>query len=190
MRFARYSIALIALAGLLASPARADDLRPFIGVDTVETELNLKYLNGKEVYEFEQLRLRYGWEVQGVGSFGFELLSGDKDDTRDFLNTRYEYEVDPAIGLYATLGKPVYLKVGWARWHTTYTNLDTDVADTEHVDSYEIGFGANLLLGKVATLYADYTLRDTDSEYPKHFATEGLVELESELVSVGLNILF
>ena len=42
----------------------------------------------------------------------------------------------------------------------------------------------------MATLYADYTLRDTDGKYPKHITNDGMVELESELFSVGLNILF
>ncbi len=190
MRFVKYPIALLAVASLTASPAGATEVRTFIGVDSVETETELKYLNGKETYNLEQLRLRFGWEVEAGGSFGFELLSGDKDDTLDPFGTPFEYEADPAIGIYATLGKPVYLKIGWSRWHTTYTDLSIDLADTENVDSYEIGFGVNLLLGRTATIYADYTLRDTDSKYPKHLTNDGLVDLESELVSVGLNILF
>ena len=188
MRFVKIPIALLAIATLAASPARAE-IKTFIGADTVETELELDYSNGTENYEFEQLRLRYGWETS-AGSFGFEILSGDKDDTLDPFGTPFEYEVEPAFGFYATLGKPVYLKIGWSRWHTIYTNLVTDEPDTEHVDSYEIGLGFNLPLGRVATIYADYTLRDTDSEYPKHFIGDGVVDLESELVSVGLNVLF
>lgn len=189
MRFTRYSVALLAFASLVASPAQAETKR-FIGVDTVETETELDYANGSETYNFDNVRLRFGWEDDAGGSFGFELISGDKDDTLDPFGTPFELETDPAIGFYATLGKPVYLKVGWSRWLTTYTDLSTDVADTEVVDSYEIGFGLNLTLGRTITFYGEYTLKDTDSDYPKHFVPTGDIDYESELVSVGLNILF
>lgn len=188
MRFVKIPIALLAVATLAVSPAQAE-IKTFIGADTVETELELRYANGTEFYEFEQLRVRFGWETT-AGSFGLEILSGDKDDTLDPFGTPFEYEVDPAFGIYTTLGKPVYLKIGWSTWYTTYTDLSTGVPDSEQVHSYEIGLGFNLPLGRIATIYADYSLRDTDSEYPSHFVSSGFVDLESELISVGLNVLF
>lgn len=190
MRFVKPSIALLAVTLLATLPVRAAEIRTFVGVDTVEMETELRYSNGDEIYEFEHLRLRYGWETDAGGSFGFEILSGEKDDTLDPFGTPFELETEPAIGFYATLGKPIYLKIGWSRWNTIYTNLVTDEPDSERIDSYEIGVGINLLLGRMATFYADYTLRDTESEYPDHFVNDGFVEYESELISVGLNVLF
>lgn len=189
MRFVTHMVALLALASAVTTPANAETKR-FFGVDAVDTETKLDYANGSETYNFNNVRLRFGWEDDAGGSFGFELISGDKDDTVDPFGTPFELETDPAIGFYATLGKPVYLKVGWSRWLTTYTNLVTDVPDTEIVDSYEIGFGINLLIGRTATFYADYSIKDTDSKYPKHFVGTGELDYESELVSVGINILF
>ncbi len=188
MRFVKIPIALLAIATFAGSPARAD-IKTFIGADAVESELEVIYANGTETYEYEQLRVRLGWETT-AGSFGLEILSGAEDDTIDPFGTPFEYEMEPAIGFYATLGKPVYLKVGWSRWNTIYTNLSTGVPDTEQVDSYEIGLGFNLPLGRLATIYADYSLRDTEAKYPKHLTGSGLADLESELITVGLNVLF
>ena len=189
MRFVTFSIALLAVATTATAPARAET-STFIGVDTVESETELTYANGDETYEFEHLRLRFGWESDAGGSFGFEILSGDRDDTRDLFGTPYELETETAYGFYATLGKPVYVKLGWSRWLAIYTNLDTDVPDTETVDSFEIGIGANLSLGRSATFYADYTLRDTDTEFPKHLEDGGFLQYESVLVSIGVNVVF
>ncbi len=189
MRLVTLSIALLAVASFAARPAQAET-STFIGVDTVESETELTYANGDETYEFERLRLRFGWETDAGGSFGFEVLSGDKDDTLDLFGTPFELETDPAYGFYATLGRPVFVKLGWSRWLATYTNLASDVPDTERVDSFEIGLGVNLPLGRTATFYADYSLRDTDAEFPKHLEDGGLLQYESVLVSVGVNILF
>ncbi len=80
--------------------------------------------------------------------------------------------------------------MGWSTWDTEYTDLTSDVTDTERVRSFEIGFGVNLLLNRNFTFYGDYSIKDTESEYPKHVSGSGTVDYESELVSVGINYLF
>jgi hypothetical protein len=94
------------------------------------------------------------------------------------------------FGLYATLGKPVYLRVGWSIWQTEYTDVALDLTDKETVNALEIGLGLNLLLGRNLTLYADWSVRDTDAKYPLHITGNGEVDYRSELLSVGFNLKF
>ena len=168
--------------------------KPFIGIDAVKQETTLTYANGDELYEFEHVRLRLGYEHPAGGSAGIELLSGAKDDVLDPFGTPFELEVGEAFGIYATIGKPVYLRIGWATWETGYTNLTTDITDTYTVDSYDIGIGFNFSLGdrltSRVTVYGEYSIRDTEADYPKHFVGTGDIDYESELVSLGFNILF
>lgn len=182
-------VVLVATALFNLSAARAET-NAFFGVDTVDTETVITYANGDETYNFTNLRVRYGFEDDAGGSAGIELISGDSDDIIDPFGSPFELKTSVGIGFYATLGKPVYLRVGWSTWDTEYTDLTSDVTDTERVRSFEIGFGVNLLLNRNFTFYGDYSIKDTESEYPKHVSGSGMVDYESELVSVGINYLF
>lgn len=181
---------LVALVAILAAPAVQAETKAFLGVDTVDTETKITYANGDETYNFTNLRVRYGFEDDAGGSAGIELISGDSDEIIDPFGQPFELATDIGIGFYATLGKPVYLRLGWSTWQSEYTDVTRDLTDTYTTKSYEIGVGINLLLNRNFTFYGEYSLKDTESKYPKHVAGSGMVDYESELISVGFNYLF
>lgn len=183
-------IALLAVAAL-TSPSLSAEIKTFIGVDAVEIETVLTAANGPRSYDFTGTRVRFGIENSQGGSAGMELISGDSDETFDIpSSTLFRLETGPTFGLYATLGKPVYLRVGWSIWQTEYTDVALGLTNKETVNSLEIGLGLNLLLGRNLTLYADWAVRDTDAKYPLFVTGDGEVDYRSEILSVGFNLKF
>lgn len=181
---------LVALVATLVVPTVQAETKTFFGVDTVDTETKITYANGDETYNFTNLRVRYGLEDDAGGSAGIELISGDSDEIIDPFGQPFELATDTGIGFYATIGKPVYLRVGWSTWQSEYTDVTLDLTDTYTTKSFEIGIGINLLLHRNFTVYGDFSLKDTESRFPKHVAGSGEVDYESELISVGFNYLF
>ena len=188
MRLNKKLLFLITMMALVSSPVSAE-IKTFIGIDAVEIETELKYLQGTETYDLEGVRLRYGIENSQGGSAGIELISGDSDETLDPFGSLFRLETGETFGLYATLGKPVYLRVGWSMWQTEYTDVALDQTNRETVNSLEIGLGFNLLIGRNLTLYADWAVRNTDAKYPMFF-TPSEVGYDSEILSAGFNIKF
>jgi len=182
-------IALLAIAAL-TSPSLSAEIKTFIGVDALEIETVLTSADGPETYDFTGTRLRYGIENSQGGSAGMELISGDSDETLDPFGRLFRLETGETFGLYATLGKPVYLRVGWSIWQTEYTDVALGLVNKETVNALEIGLGFNLLLGRNLTLYADWAVRDTDAKYPLHITGTGEVDYRSELLSAGFNLKF
>lgn len=189
MRLNKNLIFLITVMALASSPVSAE-IKTFIGIDAVKIETELTYSNGAETYDLEGIRLRYGIENDAGGSVGIELISGDDDEKLDPFGSLFKLETDTTFGLYATLGKPVYLRVGWSIWETEYTDVAINLVNKETVYSLEIGLGFNLLIGRNLTLYADWAVRDTDAKYPLHIAGDGEVDYHSELLSAGFNLKF
>ena len=192
MRLNKNLIVLITVITLaLVPPSASADIKTFIGVDAVKIETTLTYLNGVENFDFEGVRLRYGIENSAGGTAGIELISGDSDEKIDPFGDLFKLETGETFGLYATLGKPVYLRVGWSIWQTEYSEVASNVIDKETVNSLEIGLGFNLLIGRNLTLYADWAVRDTNASYPIYITGIGEdPDYHSELLSVGFNIKF
>ena len=174
----------------LTSPSLSADIKTFIGVDAVEIETELTYANGAETYDLTGTRVRFGIENSQGGSAGMELISGSSDETLDPFGSLFRLETGETFGLYATLGKPVYLRVGWSIWETEYTDVALGLTDRDTVNALEIGLGFNLLLGRNLTLYADWAVRDTDAKYPLHITGTGETDYRSELLSAGFNLKF
>ena len=189
MRLNKNLFFLLTVLALVSSPVSAE-IKTFIGIDAVQIETKLTYADGREKYDLEGIRLRYGIENDAGGSAGIELISGDSDETIDPFGDLFRLETDTAFGLYATLGKPVYLRVGWSIWQTEYTDVALNEINKETVNSLEIGFGFNLLIGRNLTLYADWAVRDTDAKYPLHIMGDGELDYHSEILSAGFNIKF
>jgi hypothetical protein len=190
MRLNKNLLFLITVMVLVSSPVGAE-IKTFIGIDAVKIETTLTYLNGQEKYDLEGVRLRYGIENSRGGSAGIELISGDSDEKLDPFGDLFKLETGETFGLYATLGKPVYLRVGWSIWQTEYSNVALNVVDRETVNSLEIGLGFNLLVGRNLTLYADWSVRDTDASYPTYIIGLGEdPDYHSELLSAGINLKF
>jgi len=189
MRLDKSLIVLIAVT-VLVSPSLSAEIKKFVGIDAVEIETELTYANGAETYDLEGIRIRYGIENDAGGSAGIELISGDSDETLDPFGNLFKLETGETFGLYATLGKPVYLRVGWSMWETEYTDVALNLTNKETVNSLEIGLGFNLLIGRNLTLYADWAVRDTDAKYPLHITGDGEVDYHSEILSAGINIKF
>lgn len=189
MQCDKFLILLIAAGALVAPAVSADEMKTFIGLDAVQIETEISYDNGDETYNFNGIRFRYGLQSREGASAGIELITGDKDDIIDPFDTPFRLETGPSLGVYATLGKPVYLRLGWSVWKSEYTNLVTDVTDDESVNSFELGLGFNIPLAQNMTIYADYAIRDTEAEYPSHIFG-GEADYESELISAGFNYQF
>ena len=182
-------IVLLAVAAL-TSPSLSAETKTFIGIDAVEIETILTYANGAEVYDLVGTRLRFGIENSQGGSAGVEFISGGSDETLDPFGSLFRLETSETFGLYATLGKPVYIRVGWSIWETEYTDVAIGLVNKETVNSLEIGIGFNLLLGRHLTLYVDWAVRDTDAKYPLHITGTGEVDYHSEFLSAGFNLKF
>ena len=68
---------------LIASSAINAETRYFIAVESVSTDTELDYENGKEDYEHSGGRVKIGAEFLEGGIAGFEFLSGDEDEPCD-----------------------------------------------------------------------------------------------------------
>jgi len=189
MRLNKSLIVLITVTAL-ASPSLSAEIKTFIGIDAVKIETELIPIDIVLKYELEGIRLRYGIENSAGGSAGIELISGDSDVAYDQGGNPLTLETGTTFGVYATLGKPVYLRVGWSIWETVLTDPFYSLVTTEIVNSLEIGLGVNLLIGRNLTLYADWSVRKTDAVYPGSFFPTGPIDYESQLLSVGFNLKF
>ena len=189
MRFNRFLKILTILGALISTPVNAE-IKTFIGADAVIIETTLTYLQGAVTYDFEGVRLRYGIENDAGGSAGIELISGDSDTDLDHLGLPLTLTTGETFGVYATLGKPVYLRVGWSIWQTELDDPTFSVLNRETVNALEIGLGFNLLIGRNLTLYADWAVRNTDAKYPGSFTGNGEIDYESKFLSGGFNIKF
>ncbi len=189
MRLDKYLIALTTVTAL-ASPPLAAEIKTFIGIDAVEIETELKPSNIVLKYQLTGIRLRYGIENDAGGSAGMEIISGDSDTDLDQFGNPLTLETGETFGLYATLGKPVYLRVGWSIWQTELTDPAFSLITKETVNSLEIGLGINFLLGRNLTLYADWAVRNTDAKYPGSFTGNGEIDYESQFLSAGFNLKF
>lgn len=189
MRLNKYLIALTTVTAL-ASPPLAAEIKTFIGIDSVEIKTELKPIDINLKYDLTGIRLRYGIENSDGGSAGIELISGDSDVAFDQAGNPLTLETGETFGLYATLGKPVYLRVGWSIWQTILTDPFYNLITKETVNSLEIGLGFNLLIGHNLTLYADWAVRNTDAVYPGSFFPTGDIGYESQILSAGFNIKF
>ena len=180
---------LITVMALASFPASAE-IKTFIGIDAVNIETELRPINIVLKYELTGVRLRYGIENSDGGSAGLELISGDSDIAFDQLGNPLELETGETFGVYATLGKPVYLRVGWSIWETVLTDPAFSLITKEIVNSLEIGLGFNLLIGDNLTLYADWAVRNSDAVYPGSFIPTGEIEYDSKVLSAGFNLKF
>ena len=185
------SVITFLLAALLmtSSGLRAES-RLFFGVESVRSDTELDYAHGKEHYEHSSGRIKLGAEVMEGGIVGFEFLAGDEADDIDPFGTPFELKTDTSIGIFAHMGRPFYFRLAYSEWDAEYTDLNSGLVDKEKVTTLEYGFGYQLWLGSSLSLYADYSIRHTDAEFPLQFVGEGFIEYDSELLSVGLSAAF
>jgi len=189
MRLNKNLLFLITVMALVSSPVSAE-IKTFIGIDAVEIETELRPTDIVLKYELTGVRLRYGIENSAGGSAGIELISGDDDVAYDLGGNPLTLETGETFGVYATLGKPVYLRIGWSIWETVLTDPLYSLVTTEIVNSLEIGLGMNLLIGRNLTLYADWAVRRTDAVYPGSFFPTGEIDYHSKVLSAGFNLKF
>lgn len=177
-------------AMLIASSAINAETRYFIAVESVSSDTELDYENGKEDYEHSGGRLKIGAEFLEGGIVGFEFLSGDEDETVDPFGTPFELKTDTSIGVFAHMGRPFYFRLAYSVWDAEYTDLNSNLTDIEEVSTLEYGFGYQLWLGNNLALYADYSIRHTEARFPLQFVGQGFVEYDSNLLSVGISATF
>ena len=175
---------------LITSTALRAETRYFFAVETVSSDIELDYANGKEDYEHSAGRIKFGGEFVEGGIVGFEFLSAAEDEIIDPFGTPFELATDASIGIFAHIGRPFYFRLAYSEWDAEYTDLSNGVVDKDTVSALEYGIGYQLWLGPTLTLYADYSVRNADSEFPLQFIGEGFVEFDSRLLSVGLSATF
>ncbi|MCP4430002.1 MAG: hypothetical protein GY806_03400 [Gammaproteobacteria bacterium] len=181
---------LFLAALLIVSSSLQAETRYFIAVETVSSDTELDYDNGKEKYEHSGGRIKLGAEFIEGGIVGIEFLSGDEDDDIDPFGTPFELKTDTSIGVFAHMGRPFYFRVAYSVWDAEYTDLNSNLTDDEKVSTLEYGFGYQLWLGANLALYADYSIRHTEAKFPSQFVGQGFIEYDSELVSVGVSTTF
>lgn len=189
MRLNKILPLLTILTTLLPASVSAE-IKTFIGIDVVKIDTELIPADITLEYEMEAVRLRFGIENSDGGSAGIELMSGDEDVAYDQFGFPLYLKQEEAFGVYATLGKPIYLRVGWSIWKTVLDDPGFGFTTEETVDSFELGIGFNLLLGHNLTLYADWSVKDTEAFYPGSFTGSGEVDYHSELLTAGFNMKF
>lgn len=175
---------------LFASSTVNAETRYFFAVESVSSDTELDYDNGKENYEHTGGRVKLGAEFLEGGIVGFEVLSGDEDQTIDPFGTPYELKTDTSVGIFAHMGRPFYLRLAYSVWNAEYTDLNSSLSDIEEVSTIEYGFGYQFWMGNNLALYADYSIRHTDAKFPSQFVGEGSIEYDSELLSVGISTTF
>ncbi len=165
--------------------------RTIIGLDVVAVDVALKFVDADEKYAFQTTRLRYGSEIGDDSSYGFELKGGGQDEALDVNSVVYILEASPSIGIYGTIGAPLYFRVGLTAWESTYTNTSDNSASTQTMNAFDYGVGLKFSMGSRVTVYADYTVRETSMNF---LTGVGLaideVEHSSGLFSLGLSINF
>lgn len=175
---------------LITSTGLQAETRYFFAIETVNSEIELDYANGKEDYEHSAGRIKFGGEFVEGGIVGFEFLSAAEDDIIDPFGTPFELATDASIGIFAHIGRPFYFRLAYSEWDAEYTDLSNGVVDKDTVSALEYGIGYQLWLGPALALYADYSVRNTDSEFPLQFIGEGFVEFDSKQLSIGLSAAF
>ncbi len=174
---------------ILSAPALAET-RYFIGVESVSSDTEFDYDNGEEQYEHAGGRIKIGAEFVEGGIAGVEFLSGDEDEDIDPFGTPFELKTDTSFGFFAHIGRPFYFRLAYSVWDAEYTDLNSGITDEEEISTIEYGFGYQLWLGSSLSLYADYSIRNTDAKFPAHFIGQGTIEYDSTLVSVGISSVF
>ena len=175
---------------LLTSTALQAETRFFFAVETVKSDIELDYANGTENYEHTAGRVKLGGEFVQGGIVGFEFLSATEDEIIDPFGTPFELSTDTSIGIFAHIGRPFYLRLAYSEWDTQYTDLSNGLVDEDTVSTLEYGFGYQLWLGSNLALYADYSIRNTDAEFPLQFIGERSIEFDSKILAVGLSATF
>ncbi len=162
-----------------------------IGLDVVAVDVSLKFVGSDEKYSFQTLRLRYGAEIGDDSSYGFELKSGGQDEVLDSNGDLNILEASPSLGVYGTIGAPLYFRVGLTAWESTYTNTTNNSVRTQIMSGFDYGVGLKFSMGHRVSVYADYTVRETSMDF---LTGVGLaldeVGHSSGLFSLGLNINF
>lgn len=133
----------------------------FIGSDVVEME-TVMIINSTniETYTYEGTRYRIGFESSGIFSAGLEYTQDMEDETTRDSGPRVRLSMENSYGGYITIGKPVYLRVGWTTWRATYTYVDYGYSGWERMSSDDYGIGFKMKVGPKITVYAEYTQRN------------------------------
>ena len=165
------------------------EYRTFFGVDVIRMETELSYLNGTENYEYDGLRIRYGLESDKGGSAGIEFIPVLSDEQIDPFGSPFELELGPSLGVYFTVGKPVYFRLGISVSNSEYTDVNSGVSDSDTLTVIDVGLGFNFALSQDITFYGEYTRRiSSEAEYTTFFTED--IETESEVIALGLNYKF
>jgi len=166
------------------------EYRMYFGADVVVRQIELIAGNGSIKYDFEGIRLRYGLEYTGGASVGIEYMPSDNDVQLGVLGNQLELEHGDTLGLYMTIGKPVHLRIGWSVWEAKFTDLNSGLSDSDTLNAFEVGLGFNTSIGSNFSIFADYSVRKTDAEFPTFVTGTGELDYDTILYSVGLNYLF
>jgi len=173
--------------GLRAPPP---EYKMFLGLDYIVRETELTYATGKEKYDFAGPRLRWGLEYTKGASIGLEFIPSDSDQTIDPFGALFELEAGNTLGAFLTVGKPLHVRIGWSIWEATYTDVATGASARDTVSSFEIGLGLNTSLTPRFSIFADYSVRKTDAEFPLFITGTGEVDYDTTMGSIGFNYLF
>ena len=92
-------------------------------------------------------------------------------------STAYGFEAKTFIGLDSVAMETI----------VKYSN--GSVTDEDKVNSLEYGLGINFSLTSNLTIYADYAVRNTTADFPT-FISDGETEFDTNLISLGFNLLF
>jgi len=162
----------------------------YLGADVVVRQIKLIASNGSIKYDFEGIRLRYGLEYTGGASVGIEYIPSDSDVQLGVFGNQLELEHGDTLGLYLTIGKPVHLRIGWSTWQAKFTDVASGISDRDTLNAFEVGLGFNTSIGSKFSIFADYSVRKTDAEFPTFVAGTGELDYDTILYTVGLNYLF
>jgi hypothetical protein len=173
--------------GLRAPPP---EKKMFLGLDYVGWETELTYANGKEKYEFDGPRLRWGLEYTKGASIGLEFIPSDSDQIIDPFGALFELETGNTLGAFLTVGRPFHVRIGWSIWEAKYTDVATGVSARDTINAFELGLGLNFSVTPKFSIYADYSVRKTDAEFPPLITGTGKVDYDTAMSSIGFNYLF
>ncbi|MDH3219782.1 MAG: outer membrane beta-barrel protein [Gammaproteobacteria bacterium] len=182
-------LAAIIILAAAASPGYAAEMKTFFGIDAVEMESTLGYSNGNETYEFTGVRLRYGLEAREGGSAGIEIMPAMEDEQIDPFGDLFELSIGPSLAAYFTIGKPVYLRLGFSFTEFEYTDIASGISDKDTASAIELGLGFNISPSENLTFYGEFLRRDSGELILDTFFF-GEVDQVSDMVSLGVNFKF
>lgn len=188
--YLKYGFGILLLVLLAFSGPSFAEARYFIGVESVSSETELDYDNGEEDYEHAGGRLKIGAEFIEGGIAGIEFFSGDEDQDIDPFGTPFELKTDTSFGIFAHMGRPFYFRLAYSFWDAEYTDLNSGITDEEEISTIEYGVGFQFWIGYSLSVYADYSIRNTEAKFPDHFVGQGTIEYDTSLVSVGISSAF